>query len=232
MLPIKMMSRIEPLPIFDTKDKTFFIKRDDQLPHGGSKSRKYISLLPAILESGHQTVVLKGGRHSNHRYYFSKLLEHNGLTIGNEGFTVEEGGSQKESILGAMTLAREIPNTFDHILIDAGTGFMAAALLNGVAAHVHVLQLAPLEFSKAYEEWFGPYPRDRCSVHLPTKWRSFGAFTKPLLRFISEFTSLTGIPLDPIYSGKLFYFTPEITKNLKGKILIIHQGVSPRTFTI
>lgn len=222
---------IEPLPIYDTEEKFFFIKRDDQLPHGGSKSRKYATLLPAILESGHKKVVLKGGKHSNHIYYFSKLVREVGLEIAEEGFVVEEGGSQKESLPGASSLAKEIPNEFDHIVIDSGTGMMAAALLNGVGAHVHVLQLAPLDFRSKYEEWFGSFPESRCTVHLPSKWRSFGSFTKPLLRFISDFTEKTGIPLDPIYSGKLLYFIPEITQDLKGKILIIHQGVSPRSFT-
>lgn len=225
-----MQSTIEPLPHFNTEDKTFFVKRDDRLPHGGSKSRKYASLLPAILQSGHKKVVLKGGKHSNHIHYFSRLAREAGLEVGEEGFIVEEGGSQKESLLGASSLAKEIPDEFDHLLIDAGTGGMAAALLHGVSAPVHVLQLAPLDFRKKYEEWYGPYPESQCTVHLPSKWRSFGAFTKPLLRFISDFTEKTGIPLDPIYSGKLFYFVPEMTKSLKGKILIIHQGVSPRCF--
>ncbi len=226
-----LRSRIHPLPIYDTSDKQFFIKRDDELPNGGSKSRKYTSLLPAIIAGGHKKVVLKGGKHSNHIYYFSKLLEEHGLEIGDEGFVVAEGGSQKESIAGALTLAKDIPDEFDHILIDAGSGMMAAALLKGVSVPVHILQLAPLDFQRAYEEWFGTFPKSRCALYLPAKWKSFGSFTKPLLRFISDFTQATGIPLDPIYSGKLLYFAPELTKNLKGKILIVHQGVSPRSFS-
>ena len=212
-------SRIHPL-------KDYFIKRDDELPHGGSKSRKYASLLPAILASGHKQVVLKGGKRSNHIYYFSKLLAEHGITVGTEGFVVEEGGSQEESIPGALTLPQDIPPGFDHIVIDAGSGMMAAALLHGVKSHVHILQLAPLDFKAKYEEWFGPFPHDRCTLHFPSKWRSFGSFTKPLLRFIDQFSAETGIPLDPIYSGKLFYFLPEITQNLSGKTLVIHQGVS------
>lgn len=227
---MKHLSTIEPLPLLNTEKQQFFIKRDDRLPHGGSKARKYTTLLPAILASGHKKALLKGGKNSNHIHYFSKLLQENGIEIGEEGFVVEEGGSQEESLAGAASLAHEIPNEFDHILIDAGTGMMAAALLNGVSAHVHVLQLAPLDFRKKYEAWFGPFPEERCTLHLPAKWRSFGSFTKPLLRFIVQFTAQTGIPLDPIYSGKLLYFTPQITQNLKGKILIIHQGVSPKSF--
>jgi 1-aminocyclopropane-1-carboxylate deaminase len=251
-------TRINPLELWNTESSKYYIKRDDELPFGGSKARKYLSLLPHILKSGKKDVLLKGGPQSNHLLHFTKLLLEKGIRphiflkgrqteqIGNflllsilqpyiywedpcleDAFVVEEGGSQSESIEGAFSLSQEILQdsiTFDHIIIDAGTGFMASTLIYHFQKRVHTFLLAgnSSQFKQNYENWFGLFPDT--ALHSPPKWRSFGSVSNGLMDFIKDFAKDTGIFLDPIYSGKLFYFAKDL--DLKGNILLIHQGGS------
>ncbi len=60
-------SRIHLLNCFNAINKTVYVKRDDELGFGisGSKIRKYLSLIPYLLNNKYEIVVLKGGLQSN-----------------------------------------------------------------------------------------------------------------------------------------------------------------------
>ncbi|NDD58489.1 MAG: pyridoxal-phosphate dependent enzyme [Chlamydiae bacterium] len=168
-------------------------------------------------------------------------------------FWVPEGGSCEASLPGALTLSKDIQRnekqhhmTFDHIYIDAGTGFIAAALLAGLGAlkkntHLHIVQMAggDLSMHAMIEEtlsWFQTLYKIKpqlpsFDILLPTKGKAFGSISQSHMQFISHFAKLEGILLDPIYNAKLFITAKEHLQKEKkqGNVLIIESG---GTFTL
>lgn len=164
-----------------------------------------------------------------------------------EQATLPEGAALFPAFLGALTLPldilrneREMGIAFDHIFLDAGTGYSAAALLLGLAflekkTDVHLLLLAGTEESfckelrklhAEFEQWLGkecPYPNSfTCTT--PTIAPSFGSTNAALFDFLTHIARTEGFFLDPIYSGKLFYHAHKQIPSLNGNILIVHSG--------
>ncbi|MBI2786444.1 MAG: pyridoxal-phosphate dependent enzyme [Legionella longbeachae] len=163
--------------------------------------------------------------------YLHKLTE--------PGFVLHEGASVPEALEGAVTLAHDIilnehslGFVFQHIFIDAGTGFSAAGLIKGLTelnhpAQVHVLLLADKEeiFNNKLNQWLALIPENFCCVY-PTTAKSFGSVNQNIKNEIKRLAREEGILADPIYAAKLFYETRRyiLTKQLIGNILIIHSG--------
>ncbi|KTC92588.1 MULTISPECIES: pyridoxal-phosphate dependent enzyme [Legionella] len=155
------------------------------------------------------------------------------------GFVLSEGASVTEAMGGASSIAIDILNNekssgvnFQHIFVDAGTGFSAAALIKGLKelnhpAFIHVLLLADEEntFRHKLKNWIGSIPLQvRCFY--PATARSFGAVNQTIKNEIKRLAREEGILADPIYSAKLFHSARKHieTEQLKGKVLIIHSG--------
>lgn len=76
MAPFSCHSRIHPLRSLQSH---CFVKREDELGFGisGTKIRKYLSLLPAMMQDKPAEAVLIGSAYSNHVLSFSQLLREN-----------------------------------------------------------------------------------------------------------------------------------------------------------
>ncbi|HAU2421753.1 TPA: pyridoxal-phosphate dependent enzyme [Legionella pneumophila] len=154
-------------------------------------------------------------------------------------YILSEGASVKESMKGAMSLANDIKENekilgfaFDHIFVDAGTGFSAIALIKGFhelqhKGFIHVLLLADSEevFKKKLMHWAGVNP-DNYACFYPTTAKSFGSVNQTIKQEIKRLAYEEGILADPIYSAKLFYEARRYIEKyeLKGKVLIVHSG--------
>lgn len=154
-------------------------------------------------------------------------------------FILSEGGSVKEALPGAMTLAEDVVRNevemeldFQHIFVDAGTGFSAVALIHGLTqlAHhalVHVLLLADKKelFEKKMTDWIGYLPYNYQCFY-PQTARSFGAINRQIKSEIKRLAKEEGILVDPIYSAKLFHEARKVIVHdkLQGNVLIIHSG--------
>ncbi|EHL32341.1 1-aminocyclopropane-1-carboxylate deaminase/D-cysteine desulfhydrase [Legionella drancourtii] len=160
-------------------------------------------------------------------------------TLREPGFVLAEGASVPEAMRGAMSLAEDVvvneqllDFTFQHIFIDAGTGFSAAALIKGLAllnhqAQIHVLLLADDEktFNQKLDLWLDLAPRNYDCFY-PTTAKAFGSVNQTIKAEIGRLAREEGILADPIYAAKLFYEARRYIeeKQLTGKVLIIHSG--------
>jgi 1-aminocyclopropane-1-carboxylate deaminase len=79
MAPFSRHSRIHPLRSFSRG--RCYVKREDELGFGisGTKVRKYLSLLPVILQDKPNEAIIIGSAYSNHVLSFSQLLRENGI---------------------------------------------------------------------------------------------------------------------------------------------------------
>ncbi|KGP63464.1 1-aminocyclopropane-1-carboxylate deaminase [Legionella norrlandica] len=169
----------------------------------------------------------------------NELAERYCSTLKEPNYILYEGANVIESMEGALSLAKDIVYNertlgfaFDHVFIDAGTGFSAIALIRGFyelqhEGLIHVLLLADDEriFKEKMKCWLGTTSGNYCCFY-PTTAKSFGALNHTIKEEIKKLAYEEGILADPIYSAKLFYETRKYIekKQLKGKILIIHSG--------
>jgi 1-aminocyclopropane-1-carboxylate deaminase/D-cysteine desulfhydrase-like pyridoxal-dependent ACC family enzyme len=168
--------------------------------------------------------------------------------ISKETFYLPEGADHIFSLFGGMTQAfdidkneKEIDKRFNHIFIDAGTGFSAISLILGQAllkkrAEIHVVLMAyepdvfkdKLHFYQNYVEETFSISLSLPPFHLyPSSiGKSFGSTPKQVFEEIKTIARKEGMLTDPIYSAKLFYSCKEIVseKKLSGNILCIHSG--------
>lgn len=74
-------SRVHPLKTFLFEGCKCYVKRDDELGgvFGGSKMRKYRSLIPFLLAQGFSEVIVIGGAYSNNVLGVTQLLLENGI---------------------------------------------------------------------------------------------------------------------------------------------------------
>lgn len=155
--------------------------------------------------------------------------------FGNDenAYFIDEGGASEEAVQGCAEIISELNEHFDHIFCAAGTGTTAAGLLRGInqqqfTTKLHVIPV--LKGGDFLRDEIGKYETDLSNLYLHTNYH-FGGYakTKPeLLTFIKNFSTQTGMLIDPVYTAKMFYAINE----LKGqnyfkkeeKILAIHTG--------
>lgn len=304
LLPFPRHSRIHKLRSFSTPDCACYVKRDDELGFGisGSKLRKYLSLLPPLLEQKPQQAAVLGSSYSNHVVSICQLLreweiqpalfligvpqekprgnalwmslfadrEHthwfprgswdkldsfaqeyqalqakNGVDVA----IIPKGANCREALPGALTLAEDILMheaqenlVFDHVIVDSGTGMMAASLILAFAwmnkpCKVHVLLIAQpdAEFqevlqtrAKDWESLFGSPLTNPFfyQTYMPKNAPSFGATNAKVFHTIARLAKQEGFLTDPVYTAKLFHEGERIVseEQLKGNILFIHSG--------
>ncbi|MCE0723962.1 MULTISPECIES: 1-aminocyclopropane-1-carboxylate deaminase [Legionella] len=169
----------------------------------------------------------------------NELADNYLLKLNEPGFVLREGASVSQAMNGALTLADDIilnehslGFTFQHIFIDSGTGFSAAALIKGLnrlnhSARVYVLLLADDEitFRNKLKQWLELIPRNFLCFY-PTTAKAFGSVNQTIKNEIKRLAREEGILADPIYAAKLFYESRKYikTEQLKGNVLIIHSG--------
>ena len=240
---------------------------------GGAFSNHILSLVQLLIENGIQpTLFLKGPAPTANRgnFLFTQLLVppsaihwiaknewqdvHDDVASYAQkrpnACVIPEGATLFAAFLGALTLPLDITRnekdvqfTFDHLFLDVGTGYSAAALLLGFAffkkqTMCHLMLLADTseafmrtlrKLHTEFEVWLGtpcPFPTQFRFIE-STLLRSFGSTNKKLFECIITYARAEGFFLDPIYSAKLFYQAKEllqVTREIDGKVLFVHSG--------
>ncbi|WP_222981530.1 1-aminocyclopropane-1-carboxylate deaminase/D-cysteine desulfhydrase [Flagellimonas meishanensis] len=143
-------------------------------------------------------------------------------------YVLPEGGTNTLAVKGCEEILTEADAKFDVICCSVGTGGTVAGLINSAKPHQQVLGFSALK---------GDFLKETIQKLTNGKpWQPitdfhFGGYAKidaDLVHFINTFKKNTGIPLDPIYTGKLLFGIFELIKQdffSKGtQILAIHTG--------
>ncbi|MEW2923309.1 pyridoxal-phosphate dependent enzyme [Muricauda sp. ANG21] len=145
-----------------------------------------------------------------------------------EFYLLPEGGTNKLAVKGCAEILSEDDSTFDYICSSVGTGGTLAGLINSTQPHQTVLGVPALkgDFLKADISTFAQ--NERWQLVTDYHFGGYAKVTPELVQFINRFKKGTGIPLDPIYTGKLVFGIFELIKQdffPKGtQILAIHTG--------
>lgn len=143
-------------------------------------------------------------------------------------YLLPEGGSNVLAVKGCEEILNASDVDFDIICTAVGTGGTLAGLAN--AAHNNQLVMG---FPALKGDFLNDSIRKfvaRSNWELVTDYH-FGGYakvTKELVVFINQFRKQTGIPLDPVYTGKMIFGILEMVKGGQFKphtrILAIHTG--------
>jgi 1-aminocyclopropane-1-carboxylate deaminase len=150
-------------------------------------------------------------------------------------YLIPEGGSNLEAVKGVSEMVDEIDMNVDVIAVSCGTGGTMAGMLSGMDGRRYAIGFPVLRgggflkkeistliksyHDKIYSNW-----------HLETGYHfgGYARYTIELIDFINEFKKQSGIPLDPVYTGKMMFGLFDLVKKgafKKGQnILAIHTG--------
>lgn len=146
---------------------------------------------------------------------------------------IDEGGASAEAVLGCSELIDELEEEYDYIYCACGTGTTAAGLINGLERLNSGTSFHGVAVLKN-----GGFLRQAISEQLPVKtdfeihedyhFGGYAKITPRLVAFIKRFRANTGIPLDPVYTGKLLFAIYDLTEKEYfapgSRILAVHTG--------
>lgn len=143
-------------------------------------------------------------------------------------YELPEGGTNALAVKGCMEILTEEDAKYDYICCAAGTGGTAAGIIEASLPHQTVLVFPALKGDFLREEII-KYTQ-KSNWRLITEYH-FGGYAKvndTLITFINTFRKKNGVPLDPIYTGKMIYGIMDLIKkgffSKNTRILAVHTG--------
>ncbi len=159
--------------------------------------------------------------------YIKSLLDEYG-----PAYVIPEGGTNEEGIKGCEEILTDEDKSFDHVFCACATGGTLAGIAKSSKGNQIINGIAILKNMDGINTLLDEQLEDDVRVKTKINFSyTFGGYAKQnseLQNFISEFTTRTGVPIEPVYTGKTLYGVydmlrkGDIEKN--SRILIIHTG--------
>jgi len=146
-----------------------------------------------------------------------------------------EGGTNELAVKGCSEIIGNINEDYDYICCPCGTGGTLAGLITGLNGDRFALGFAVLKGASFLKENVKTLLKSSVNHHL-NNWDitldyhfgGYAKFNKQLLEFIERFSSLTRIPVEPIYTGKMLFGIYDLIANgffkEEIRIVAIHTG--------
>jgi 1-aminocyclopropane-1-carboxylate deaminase len=149
-------------------------------------------------------------------------------------YIIPEGGTNALAVKGCKEILSPNQEHATHIATCIGTGGTIAGIAATALKHQSVLGFSALKgdfMTKSIHKLLELHDiQPRCNLDIITKYH-FGGYAKhtnELISFMRDFYRHTGVPLDPIYTGKMVYGLFDLIRNdyfpPKSEIIIIHSG--------
>jgi 1-aminocyclopropane-1-carboxylate deaminase len=194
----------------------------------GEQAKKLSHTLLQAIEYGMDLIFI--GRED----YYTKKLPPQIIDNGDKIYIVKEGGFGIIGAKGAMEILNFCQKeNYSHIACAVGTSTMMAGLVKASLPQQEVIGISVLKNNMSLEN-------DLCSLLSPEEQKKrfqivheyhFGGYAKYthlLINFINEFYRSTAIPMDFVYTAKLFYAVFDLIKNNLfpggSNVLVIHSG--------
>jgi len=143
-------------------------------------------------------------------------------------YHLPEGGTNDLAIKGCEEILTSNDSQFDYICCAVGTGGTISGIINSTQIHQKVLGFPALKGDFLKDEIRNFAKNDRWELINSYHFGGYGKVDANLIAFINSFYEKTNVPLDPIYTGKLFYGVIDLINNNYfpecSKILVIHTG--------
>ncbi|WP_348823458.1 1-aminocyclopropane-1-carboxylate deaminase/D-cysteine desulfhydrase [Flavobacterium aestuarii] len=143
-------------------------------------------------------------------------------------YLVPEGGTNGYAIKGCEEILTEEDATFDYVCLAVGTGGTISGIINSALPHQKVLGFPALKGDFLKDEIRKFAHNENWDLITDYHFGGYGKVNEELIQFVNQFYRQTGVPLDPVYTGKMVFGVIDlIHKNFfpdNSKILLIHTG--------
>ncbi|MBD1581066.1 1-aminocyclopropane-1-carboxylate deaminase/D-cysteine desulfhydrase [Pseudoalteromonas sp. S16_S37] len=124
-------------------------------------------------------------------------------------YLIPEGGSNQHAMLGLEELAQSLPKS-DYVMCATGSGGTLAGLINSCPDTTSVIGIAVLKQAEYLTDdiiRLAPKAGKKSNWQLMCDFHDggYGQFSSALWRFCQMMRKECLLPLEPIYTGKLFY---------------------------
>lgn len=144
---------------------------------------------------------------------------------------IPEGGSQTQALAGIGEILAEQPQKYDYVLAPVASGATLAGLIMAAPKTTRVIGIAVLKGQDYLEGLVGellPKAYDNWQILHQFHCGGYAKSNQELVTFCQHFSHRYQVPIEPVYSGKLFYaFKQLLAENYfhaHSKILLIHTG--------
>ncbi|CAH9065145.1 D-cysteine desulfhydrase [Pseudoalteromonas holothuriae] len=122
---------------------------------------------------------------------------------------IPEGGSNQQALVGVQELANSLPKS-DYVMCATGSGGTLAGLINASSGTTSVIGIAVLKQAEYLIDEIirlAPKAKQKSNWQLMCDFHDggYGKFSTALWQFCKMMKKDCKLPLEPIYTGKLFY---------------------------
>ncbi len=143
-------------------------------------------------------------------------------------YLLPEGGTNALAIQGCEEILEIEDLDYDYICVPVGTGGTLSGIINSSSPHQKIIGFSALKgnfLTKEVKKWT---QKTNWSMIDDYCFDGYAKLNKSLIEFINTFKKDTGIPLDPIYTGKMMYGIYRMIDHnyfpKNSRILAIHTG--------
>ena len=150
-------------------------------------------------------------------------------------YLLPEGGTNEFAVKGCSEIISKINIDFNYVCCPCGTGGTLAGLISGLNGKNFALGFAVLKGASFLKENVQSLLQNsnnnslqNWDINLDYHFGGYARMDSDLLDFVKRFTSLTKIPLEPIYTGKMLFGIYDLAAKgffKEGSLIIaIHTG--------
>lgn len=143
-------------------------------------------------------------------------------------YLIPEGGTNALAVKGCEEILTSQNEVIDYICAPVGTGGTIAGLIEASKANQKVIGFSALKGTFQTTEVKKYTSKTNFTILDDYCFGGYAKIDLKLIRFINRFKEETGIPLDPIYTGKMMYGIVDLLKNgyfkENSRIFAIHTG--------
>jgi len=143
-------------------------------------------------------------------------------------YLIPEGGTNVLAVKGCEEILTSEDASFDYICCAIGTGGTISGIINRSLPNQKILGFSALKGDFLKDEICKFVSKKNWNLISDYHFGGYGKVSNELIAFINDFFIDYEIPLDPIYTGKLFFGVMDLIQKeyfpANSKILIIHTG--------
>ena len=203
--------------------KTIGIVRGEELNEQSNEHLKFASAC------GMKIIFVSRDQYRRFREHNELLLSqlpgpHSGL------YFLPEGGSNELAVKGCEGIIQDISIDFDFICVACGTGTTLSGITRALKTHQQAIGISVLSGGTFMKDAIKKFTGLKTNFEVLCEYH-FGGYaksTQELDSFCTAFSLEKNIPIEPVYTGKLFFGIFDLIKKgyfEKGKtIVIVHTG--------
>jgi len=147
-----------------------------------------------------------------------------------EYYIIPEGGNNFEGFRGCAEIVNEIDFDFNYICVPCGTGTTLAGIASSLKVHQKAIGISVLKNNYSIDENVKQFCNNPSAYRIFHDYQ-FGKYAKSapeLDEFVKRFAEINNIPVEPIYTAKMFFGLYDLVKKdffKKGDVVIaVHTG--------